>query len=387
MLVVPINDRHSRSHLFEASNVGAMRAAVLDQPAQPLVLQDIDIAAPGPGMVSVRVHHCGICHSDLTMIDSPTTTAIPAVLGHEAAGVIAEIGPGVTRVAIGDRVVISALPSCGQCYYCTRNQPTLCAPQATLTGLWPDGTSPLSRGGQLVYRGLGVAGFAEYAVVDQNAAVKVPDDIPLDIASVIGCAVQTGVGSVINTAKVEPGATVLVLGAGGIGMSVVLGAKIAGASRIIVSDPVAERRDMAANFGATDLVDPTNDDVIAKSYELTDGIGVDYAFDAAGSAALVKAGLFATRMGGTTVMVGAPGAGESLVIDPAVLMVVTEKRLLGTLYGSCQSQRDVLRILAWWRQGRIDLERMVTRRRPLAEINEGLDDLRAARGLRTVLSC
>lgn len=364
-----------------------MRAAILDAPATSLVIDDVTIADPGPGQVLVRVHHCGICHSDLTVIDSPSTTAVPVVLGHEATGVVEAVGAGVTRVAPGDPVVISPMPACGQCYYCTRNQPTLCAAAITFSGLFADGTSPLSRRSALVYRGLGVGGFAEYSLIDQNAAVRIPTDVPLDVASVIGCALQTGVGAVLNTARVEAGATVLVMGLGGIGISIVQGARVAGASRIIVSDPVSGRRDLAADFGATDVLDPTADDVVARSYELTGGIGVDYAFDAAGSVALVKQGLFATRTGGTTVMVGAPSASEALSIEPAVFLLATEKRLIGCLFGSCHSQRDVSKIIGLWRTGRIDLERMITARRPLSDINLGLDDLRASRGLRTVLSC
>ncbi|HKK50703.1 MAG TPA: alcohol dehydrogenase catalytic domain-containing protein, partial [Myxococcota bacterium] len=282
-----------------------MRAALLEECQKPLALvDDVEVSEPGPREVVVKVSNCGICHSDLTMVDNPGGSQLPVILGHEAAGVVEAVGPGVTRLARGDSVMLTPLPPCGHCYYCVREQPTLCVDaQGFMTGVRSDGTSPLSRGDELVYRGLGVAGWGEYTVVGENSAVKVPDDTPLEIACVIGCAIQTGVGAVLNTARVEEGATVLVTGLGGIGIAIVQGARLAGASRIIVSDPVAERRDHAANFGATDILDPGQDDVVAKAIELTGGVGVDYAFDGAGLHELVQQCIQASRIGGTTVMV------------------------------------------------------------------------------------
>jgi Zn-dependent alcohol dehydrogenase len=333
----------------------------------------------------VRISNCGICHSDLTAIDTDGGP-LPVVLGHEAAGVIDEVGPGVTRLAKGDKVMLTPLPPCGQCYYCVRAQPSLCVEAQTfLTGLRADGSSPLSRGGERVLRGFNLAGFGEYTVVGERCAVKVADEIPLEIACVIGCAIQTGVGAVLNTAKVPEGATVFVAGLGGIGVSIVQGARLASAARIIVSDPIAERRDHAANFGATDVLDPTNDDVVAKVRELTGGIGVDYAFDGAGSAKLIQDCLNACRIGGTTVMVGAPLEPVLEIAVPA-LFLTHEKKLIGSLLGSCHSHRDVPRFIALWQNGKLDFEGMISHRRPIEEINQGLDDMRAGRGIRTVLS-
>ena len=364
----------------------SMRAAVSISGGTPLaVFDDLEVAEPGSGQVLVRVKHCGLCHSDLTMVDGGGLN--PIVLGHEAAGIVEAVGPGVGRVAAGDSVMLTPLGPCGRCYFCVRGEATLCVEaQAFMTGLLPDGTSPLSRDGELVYQGFGVGGFGELTLVPERNVVKIPDDTPLDVACVVGCAVQAGVGAVLNTAKVEEGATVLVMGLGGIGVSVVQGARLAGAARIIVSDPVAERRDAAANFGATDILDPATDDVVARSHELTGGIGVDYAFDAAGHAPLVQQGLFATRPGGTTVMVGAPSADQNVTIAPAVLHVVQEKKLLGSLLGSVNSHHEVPRLLALWRNGRLDLESMVSFRLDLADINAGFDHLRAGRGIRTVLT-
>jgi Zn-dependent alcohol dehydrogenase len=205
------------------------------------------------------------------------------------------------------------------------------------------------------------------------------------VACVIGCAVQTGVGAVLNTARVEEGATVLVMGLGGVGLSVVQGARVAGASRVIVSDPVSERRSAAKNLGATDFLDPTSEDVPQKALELT-GVGVDYAFETAGQAALVTTGLAAVRKGGTVICVGAPSIEENLDLGMAALFTVAEKKVVGCVLGSCNSLREIPRLIALWQSGRLDLEALITARRPIAEINEAMEDLRSSRGIRTVLS-
>lgn len=364
-----------------------MRAALLKENAKPLdIVDDVDVQDPRAGEVLVRVSHCGICHSDVTIVDSPAGGALPVILGHEAAGTVEAVGAGVRSLAKGDKVMLTPLASCGRCYYCTRHQPTLCVDaQSFMTGLMPDGTTPFSRSGQPVFRGLGVAGFGELTVTGENGAVKIPDDTPLEVACVVGCAIQTGVGAVLNTADVEAGATVLVTGLGGIGISIVQGARVAGASKIIVSDPVAERRDAAANFGATHILDPNEVDVVATARELTGGIGVDYAFDGAGAVKLVEDCIQASRTGGTTVMVGAPATLDPVSLGVPALFLTQEKKLIGSLLGSCHSHRDVPRLLGLWRQGKLDLESMISFRRPLSEINEGMADLRAGRGIRTVL--
>jgi len=364
-----------------------MRAALLESGRTPLqIVDDIAVRDPGPGEVVVRVQHCGICHSDLTIVDSEAPAPVPVVLGHEAAGTVQAVGAGVRTVSPGDHVVLVAVAPCGHCYWCVRGEPTCCQEaRSFMSGRLPDGSTSLSRGGQPVYRGLGVGGFGELVLTTGNAVVKIDDDVPLEVAAVIGCAVQTGIGAVLNTARVEEGATVLVMGLGGIGISVVQGARLAGASRIIVSDPVAERRDLAAKFGATDALDPAEHDVVAACHRIT-RFGVDYAFDAAGSARLLEAGLSATRTGGTTVSVGAPSAEETMTIAPAVRLLVEEKKLVGCLYGSGNATREVPRILSMWRRGVVDLESMISFQRPLVEINDGFADLRAGRGIRTVLS-
>ncbi len=363
-----------------------MHAALLEEAGKPLsIVSDIEVQDPGPGQVLVKVRNCGICHSDMTAMEMGGGP-LPMILGHEAAGVVEAVGSGVTSLERGDQVVLTPLAPCGHCYYCVRSQPTLCQDaQKFMTGLLPDGTTPFSRGGDQVFRGFGVGGFGEYAMVTETGAVKIDPDIPLEVACVIGCAIQTGVGAVLNTAKVEEGATVLVTGLGGIGLSIVQGARIAGAARIIASDPVAERRDFAANFGATDVLDPSAVDVAEKARELTGGIGVDYAFDGAGYVPLIKDCLNASRIGGTTVMVGASMGADPLPIDLIALFITHEKVLRGSLLGSCHSHRDVPRFLALWKQGVLKLDEMISHRRPLADIEHGFEDMRNGRGIRTVL--
>lgn len=364
-----------------------MRAALLEPAGRPLTLvDDIDVADPGPGDVVVRVHYCGVCHSDLSNVNGTFPAPGPIVLGHEASGVVEAVGPGVTSVAVGDRVIISPIATCGHCYTCLRGDFGVCEQALSVTtGTFIDGSSPLSRGGQVVYRGLGVGGFGEYSLVHESAAVKIPDDAPLDAACVIGCSIQTGVGAVLNTAKVEPGSTVLVMGLGGIGIAIVQGARLAGASRIIVSDPLSERRDAAARFGATDAIDPTSDDIVSKVLAIT-GVGVDYAFEAVGKGALVDQAIWTARPGGMIVMVGAAPITDAVTINPAVMFMASEKKLVGSFLGSSHSRRDIPRLVGLWRSGHLDFEGMITHRRPLAEINEAFADMEAGRGLRTVLA-
>lgn len=362
-----------------------MRAAVLEKPDGPIALDTIDIAEPGPGHVRVRVSHCGVCHSDVTVARSGYAPT-PLVLGHEAAGVVDAVGDGVTSVAPGDTVVLTPIPACGRCYWCVRGEPGVCVnSRSIMTQTFPDGSTGLSRAGAPVYRGLGVGAFAEMVLTPETGAVKVPPDTPRELACVLGCAVQTGVGAVLNTARVESGATVLVLGLGGIGLSVVQGARVAGASRVIGSDPLSERRDAALRLGATDVIDPLSEDVASRVTALTE-VGADYAFEAAGKAALVEVGLAATRPGGTTVCVGAPSIEESITISPAVLFTTMEKKLLGCLLGSSNSLREIPRLLALWRSGQLDLEALITARRPLDQVDDAFADLEAGRGIRTVIS-
>jgi Zn-dependent alcohol dehydrogenase len=366
--------------------MGSMRAAVLEADGK-LAVGQVDIEDPRPGEVLVRVTDCGVCHSDLSSLDGSFPAATPTVLGHEAAGIVEAVGPGVTRLRAGDKAVLTPLPPCGRCYFCTRGQPTLCAEysSALFTSTRPDGTSPLSRGDELVYRGLGMGGWAEYVVLPQDGVVKVGDDVDLAEACVIGCAVQTGVGAVLQTARVEEGATVLVLGAGGIGIAVVQGARLAGASVIVAVDPVAQRREAALRFGATHAIDPTDTDVTAFCMDLT-GIGMDYCFEAAGQAALLEQGIASSRAGGTTVGVGAAPIDQGISIPMVAGFTATEKRLIGCLLGSVHAHRDIPRLLALAKAGRLDLAGMITDRYPLDDVSAAVDNLQQRRGIRTALT-
>jgi S-(hydroxymethyl)glutathione dehydrogenase/alcohol dehydrogenase len=364
-----------------------MRGAVLEQAGRPLVIvDDIDIDVPRAGELLVRIQHCGVCHSDLSLIDGDVPPVTPVILGHEAAGVVEEIGPGVTSVVAGDRVVLTPCPPCGRCYWCVRGEWSLCVnSDGIVTSAFGDGGTRLQRAGETVWRGLGMGAFAELATVTEAAAIKVDDDVPLGVACVLGCAVQTGVGAVLNTARVREGDTVLVLGLGGIGLSIVQGAVLAAAATIIAVDPVAERRAVARKLGATHDLDPTTADVQGETLRTTYGFGADVAFDAAGKSALINLALDSVRKGGTVVMVGAPKLDDPLTISIPAIHVVTQKRLLGCLLGSVNSPHEIPRLLALWKAGRIDLEALVTGHRPLDDINLALDDMRSGTGIRTVI--
>jgi len=362
-----------------------MRAALLEAIDTLDVVDDVEVETPRSGEVLVEVHHCGVCHSDLHFVDGSMPCPRPSILGHEASGVVLEVGSGVDGLAPGDKVILTLRPPCGRCYWCVRGEHSLCPTYVGGLGNLPGGGTRLSHRGRRVSRGFTLlAAFAERTVVPAAAAVKVAGDTPLDIASVVGCAVQTGVGAVLNTSKVPAGATVLIFGLGGIGVSIAQGARIAGAARIIGVDPVAERRHLATRFGVTDTLDPEAGDVVGAVQELTGGTGVDFAYDAVGRSDLVEAALAAARPGGMAVMVGVPKMTERLSLH-AMSFGIAEKKLVGCLLGSSNPHRDFPRILALWRAGRLDLEGMVTARRPLTEITTAFDDMKAGRGLRTVL--
>jgi S-(hydroxymethyl)glutathione dehydrogenase/alcohol dehydrogenase len=364
-----------------------MRAALLEEGGKPLIIsEDIDVRAPRVGEVRVAVKHCGLCHSDLSIIEGLFPAPMPIILGHEASGIVDAVGPGVENLVEGDRVVLTPCPPCGHCYWCVRNEHSICVNSTSImTNQLADGTTGLSRGDETVYRGVGVGAFGEYVTTPATGAVKIPDEVPLDVACVIGCAVQTGVGAVLNTAQVEEGASVLVLGLGGIGLSIVQGARLAGASRIIVSDPVPERRENAAQMGATHLINPGQEDVPTKVRELTE-VGVDYAFEAAGVGSLIEVAVNSTRSGGTTVLVGAPPIDAAIHIAPAALFLMTGKKIVSSVLGGCNSLLEIPRLLDLYRAGRLDLTSLITNRRPIEEINDAVEDLKAARGIRTVMN-
>ncbi len=365
-----------------------MKAAVLYENGKPIQIEtDIDIIEPRAGEVRVNVAYCSLCHSDYSVISGAMgPIAGPIIVGHEAAGVVESVGEGVHHLAPGDHVILTPVPPCGQCYYCQRGDHSLCTNGHSIaTNRLPDGVTGLSQNGNEILRGVGVGALAEQVVAPSSGAIKIPDDIPLDIACVVGCAMQTGVGAVLNTAKVETGATCLILGLGGIGLATVQGAKLASASKIIVSDPLPERRELAKKLGATHTIDPNSEDVQAQAMLLTDGIGVDYAFETAGLASLIELGVNASRAGGMTVCVGAPPIEQGVKLDNVVIFTSMEKKLCGCLLGSCNSPYDIPRMMNFYQSEQLDLESMVGRMRPLEEINEAFDDLHHGREIRTVM--
>jgi Zn-dependent alcohol dehydrogenase len=349
------------------------------------VADDVELDAPRAGEVLVDIAHCGVCHSDVHYLDGSLRTGTPVILGHEAAGRIGAVGPGVTHLSPGDKVVLTMAPSCGRCYWCAQGEHSLCQRFAGMVGgAYPDGTTRLTWRGEPVRRGLVLSAFAERTVVPAEAAVRIPEDTPTDIAAVVGCAVQTGVGAVVNTAKVPAGSSVVVVGLGAVGLSLVQAARMVGAATVIGVDLAAERRARGTALGATTVLDPTADRVDSAVRDLTGGRGADFGFDAVGRGEIVQTLLKATRNGGTVVMVGMPSLDDTVTVR-ALVHAFYEKKLIGCYLGSANAHRDVPRILDLWRAGRLDLAGMVTARRPLDQINVAVDELRRAVGARTVL--
>ena len=345
------------------------RAAVLTVPGEPLRVEEIDLPPLGPYAVRVRVAATGVCHSDLSLARGALALPVPAVLGHEAAGVVVATGEAVTRANPGDRVVLAWSSPCRACFFCTRGQPYLCESPATVE--YAEGLHPA----------LGIGAWAEETVVHENAAVRIGDDVPYEIAALVGCAVTTGVGAVVTTAGVEPGATVTVVGCGGVGLSIVQGARVAGASRIVAVDTVPEKRALARELGATDVLDGSDERAIRA---LTDGRGTDYAFEAVGGAATIRLAYRVTRRGGTTVVLGA-GRKDDVVGFGALELFHQARALVGCVYGSCDPDRDFPRVLDLYRAGRLDLDRLVTRRIGLDDVNDALARMERGEGARSVV--
>jgi S-(hydroxymethyl)glutathione dehydrogenase/alcohol dehydrogenase len=348
-----------------------MKAAVLNQVGDTKLelRDDVTTAEVGPREVRLRVKATGVCHSDLSAMDGTLPALAPGIIGHEGAGEVVEVGSLVDHLAPGDHVIVTFVPPCGNCVNCLRGQPHLCAIHAIAAF-----TSPRFRVGDTPvfgYAGLGT--FAEELVVPADGAVKIDPAIPYEIAALVACGVMTGVGAVINTAKVEPGSTVVVIGCGGVGISVIQGARLAGAAQIIAVDPVAAKHDTARRFGATHATTP--DGLAALNGELAGNLGFDYSFDVVGIPATIRSAWDNARRGGTVVIVGA-GRADVMVEFSAQELFLHDKRLLGSFYGGANVHRDYHRLLSLWRNGRLDLEGMISRRITLEQINDGLDTLR-----------
>jgi len=361
-------------------------AAVLYTHKNPLIIEELDLAAPQHGEVLVEIKAAGICHSDLSVLQGVfSMPPLPCVPGHEGAGIVREIGPGVDRVKVGDHVVLVWVPRCGQCYYCLHDQPYLCLLRdKTRAGAMPDGTHRLTKEGKPIFNMVGVGSFNRFNVISQTCLLPIDHDIPFEIAALVGCGVMTGVGAVINTARVRPGSSVAVLGIGGVGVNVIQGAVLAGATKIIAIDVLDSKLEIADRFGATHTINADSPDIQATVMELTGGIGVDYSFEMVGLARTAQLASSLIRRGGTTVFVGLSTIEEKLAM-PIPELLVMEKKLLGCYYGSSNLNTDLITLLDLYKLGRLKVAELITARYTLEEINQGFDDLISGKNLRGVV--
>ncbi|MEJ7669202.1 MAG: zinc-dependent alcohol dehydrogenase family protein [Casimicrobiaceae bacterium] len=353
--------------------------------SRPLVIDDIDLDPPGPGEVLVRIAAAGLCHSDLSVINGDRPRPTPMILGHEAAGIVEELGAGVTDLTRGDHVVMVFVPSCGHCLPCAEGRPALCEPgaAANIAGTLLSGARRLSRNGQPIHHMLGCSAFAEYATASRRSLVKIDQALPLPEAALFGCAVLTGVGAVVNTAKVAAGQTVAVIGLGGVGLAAVIGAVSAGASRIVAIDLADDKLALAKSLGATDTFNAKSDTCVEDVKAATGG-GVEFAFELAGSVKAMELAYKITRRGGTTITAGLPPPTHMLSI-PQVNLVAEERTIKGSYIGTCVPMRDLPRYIALYRQGRMPVDRLLTGRLPLDDINTGFDRLNEGKAVRQVV--
>jgi S-(hydroxymethyl)glutathione dehydrogenase/alcohol dehydrogenase len=355
-----------------------VRAAVLGEINGRHEVRDVVLRDLGPTDVRVRIAAAGICHSDLSLANGTLAQTFPAVLGHEGSGTVAEVGPEVKHLSPGDRVVFNWAPPCRKCWFCTHDEPWLCENSAAASRR-PHATLD----GNDVYPGIGTGVFAEETVVDAAALIPVPEDIPLEVAALLGCAVLTGVGAVENAGRLTAGETVLVLGLGGVGLSAVQGARLAGAGRIIAADLSREKEELATNCGATDFV-IGGDDLSKQIRSLTDGRGVDLAVECVGRSATIRQAWSCSRRGGRTVIVGV-GSNDDRVDLGALELFYFARSVTGCVYGSTDPDVDIPRLIDAWRDGSIDLDALVTDRTDLTGVDAAFDRMREGRGGRTLL--
>lgn len=370
-----------------------MKAAVLvecgaKQPfaeSRPIRIEEVELDPPQTGEVLVKIGGGGLCHSDLSIINGDRPRPLPMVLGHEGAGEIVEVGPGVRDVKPGDRVVFQFSASCGRCRRCLEGRPGICeqAARAKADGQLMGGGKRLHLDGQEVGHHSGVSCFAEYAVVDRGSVVVIDDDLPLHEAALFGCAVMTGVGAVINTARILPGDSVAVVGLGGVGLNGLLGARLAGAETIVAIDLNDEKLGLARQLGATHTFNARDEDCVAAVRDLTNG-GVDFAFELAGTVPAMKTAYAVTRYGGTTVTAGLSPSVAEFSFNQSNL-VAEEKTIKGSYMGSCVPVRDIPRFISLYRQGKLPVDRLISGRVGFDELNEGFDRLQAVATLRQVL--
>jgi alcohol dehydrogenase len=363
----------------------AMGAATPYAQSKPLAIEAVELDAPGAGEVLVKIAAAGLCHSDLSVINGDRPRPTPMLLGHEAAGIVEALGPDVTDLQRGDHVVMVFVPSCGHCAPCAEGRPALCEPgaAANTAGTLLSGARRLHRSGQPLYHHLGCSAFAEYATVSRRSLVKIDPELPLSEAALFGCAVLTGVGAVVNTARMAMGQTAAVIGLGGVGLAAVLGAVCAGASRIVAIDLADDKLDLARDLGATDCFNAGADAIVDQVKASTRG-GVDFAMEFAGSVKAMELAYKITRRGGTTISAGLPPPTHVLQV-PHVNMVAEERTIKGSYIGTCVPVRDLPRFIALYRQGRLPVDKLLTGRLKLDQINLGFDLLREGKAVRQVV--
>ena len=351
-----------------------------------MAVEDVELAPPGPGEVEVRLAASGVCHSDWNVVTGATANPLPAVLGHEGAGIVESVGEGVDTVSAGDHVILSWLPACGRCFYCSRGRQALCdvAMEDMFRGTLPGGTLRLSQNGGPLYHYSNLSAFAERCIVPEGCCVRIRDDAPLEVAALVGCAVMTGYGAAVTRARIRPGETIAIFGAGGVGLSAVMGARLAGAAAIVAFDPFAFRRETALVLGATHAFDPRSEDVPAALRELTEGRGADAAIDSAGAPGVLAQAYASVRRGGIVVAVGLPPEGVSAEL-PASDLAREEKVVTGSFYGSCSPQLDMPRVLDLFMDGLLPLHRLVSRSYPLEKINDAFAAMNAGEVARAVI--
>jgi len=365
-----------------------IRAAVAHKAGAPLTIETVQLQGPKTGEVLVEIKATGICHTDeFTRSGSDPEGLFPAILGHEGAGVVVDVGPGVGSVKKGDHVIPLYTPECRQCEYCLSGKTNLCQAIRTTQGqgVMPDGSSRFSLGGKKLFHYMGTSTFANYTVVPEIALAKIREDAPFDKVCYIGCGVTTGIGAVINTAKVEPGANVVVFGLGGIGLNVVQGARMAGANMIVGVDLNPARKALAEKFGMTHFVNPkeAGKDLVAHLVNLTKG-GADYSFECIGNVDVMRQALECCHKGwGVSVIIGVAGAGQEIKTRP--FQLVTGRVWKGTAFGGAKGRRDVPKIVDWYMEGKINIDDLITHKLKLADINQGFDLMHEGKSIRSVV--
>jgi S-(hydroxymethyl)glutathione dehydrogenase/alcohol dehydrogenase len=359
-----------------------VKAAVLYNFGEALKIDSLKLRAPAADEVVVKLAASGVCHSDLSVQQAKLPFPPPVVLGHEGAGIVEEVGKDVRHLKPGDHVVLSWVENCGRCHYCIAGHAHLC--DAMMASMMSGGELVFEKDGTHIARMAGVASFAERSVVRGNAAIKIPDDVPLDRACLVGCGVMTGVGAVVNTAKVKPGDTVAVYGCGGVGLNVIQGAALSGAARIIAVDLSPAKLELAKTFGATDLVNGKDGNAPDQIRELTGGLGVDYAFEVIGIPSVITEAFMSLKRGGKVIVVGVTPLGQMVEI-PGQMIALDEKSVVGSLYGSANMKRDMPRLIDLYQRKRLKLDELVSKRIKLDDVNAAFADMEKGAVARSVI--